>query len=82
MIYAGDYAKKLPRDIQQRAREKLILLAAAIELRDLLMPPGNFLEALKHDRKGQYSIRINKQWRVCFRWDRGHAHDVEIVDYH
>jgi toxin HigB-1 len=58
------------------------MLAAAVTLDDLRLPPGNRLEALKHDRKGQHSIRINDQWRICFRWRDGEADDVEIVDYH
>ena len=68
--------------IQQRAREKLQYLDSAADLRDLLIPPSNMLEVLKGDRKGQFSIRINKQWRVCFRWKDNDAFDVEIVDYH
>lgn len=58
------------------------MLAAAHEVKDLKVPPGNQLEALKDDRKGQHSIRINKQWRVCFKWHDGNAHEVDIVDYH
>jgi proteic killer suppression protein len=58
------------------------MLNRAVTLRDLRVPPSNRLERLKGDREGQYSIRINDQWRVCFRWDRGDAYDVEIVDYH
>ena len=58
------------------------MLAAAHEVKDLKVPPGNQLEALKGDRKGQHSIRINKQWRVCFKWHDGNAHEVDIVDYH
>lgn len=61
---------------------KLVLLDAADTLLDLVSPPGNRLEKLRGDRAGQYSIRINDQWRVCFRWQGGDAHDVEIVDYH
>ena len=61
---------------------KLVQLDAADRLDDLRIPPGNRLEALKGDRKGQHSIRVNDQWRVCFRWDDGDAHEVEIVDYH
>ena len=61
---------------------KLLYLSQARTLRDLLVPPGNMLEALKGDRKGQHSIRVNDQWRICFRWLEGHAYDVEIVDYH
>jgi toxin HigB-1 len=63
------------------ARRKLMFLNAATRLDDLLVPPGNRLEALKGNRRGQHSIRINDQWRICFRWDEG-AHDVEIIDYH
>jgi len=69
------------RSIERQARRKLRLLHSVGSLNDLRVPPGNRLEALAGDRKGQYSIRINDQWRICFRWDDG-AHDVEIVDYH
>ena len=68
--------------IERPGRRKLLLLNAARDLDDLCSPPGNRLEALKGDRKGQHSIRINQQWRICFRWRDGDAHDVEIVDYH
>jgi len=68
--------------IERAARRKLEMLSAAANLDDLKSPPGNRLEALKGDRSGQHSIRINDQWRVCFRWDAGDAYDVEIVDYH
>ena len=71
----------LPADIQKRAYQRLALIHSARELRDLRMPPGNRLEALSGNRAGQHSIRINNQWRVCFRWNDG-AHDVEITDYH
>lgn len=67
---------------ERQARRKLLLLDAASDLDDLRVPPGNRLEALSGDRDGQHAIRINKQWRVCFRWDDGDAFDVEIVDYH
>ena len=70
------------RAIERPARRKLLYLSQARILRDLLVPPGNKLEALKGDRKGQHSIRVNDQWRICFRWEEGHAYDVEIVDYH
>ena len=70
------------RAFERPARRKLLYLSQARSLRDLLVPPGNMLEALKHDRKGQHSIRINDQWRICFRWVDGHAYGVEIVDYH
>jgi proteic killer suppression protein len=70
------------KDIERVARRKLLYLHRARTLDDLKAPPGNRLEALKGDRRGQYSIRINDQWRVCFTWHSGDAHDVEIVDYH
>lgn len=70
------------RAIERQARRKLLLLNAARSLDDLRSPPGNRLEALKGDRKGQHSIRINVQWRICFVWRDGGAEDVEIVDYH
>jgi proteic killer suppression protein len=70
------------RAIERVARRKLLYLHRAKRLEDLRVPPGNRLEALKGDRKGQYSIRINDQWRICFRWKDGDALDVEIVDYH
>jgi proteic killer suppression protein len=68
--------------IERIIRRKLLLLNAARKLDDLRTPPGNRLEALKRDRAGQYSIRVNDQWRICFRWVEGEPHDVEIVDYH
>jgi proteic killer suppression protein len=75
-------SKRLPADVQRRAHRKLLILDAAGALEDLRIPPGNRLERLAGDRAGQYSIRINDQWRICFRWERGDAHDVEITDYH
>ena len=81
-VWSREYSKRLPRDIQERALMKLQQLNAAGELRDHSIPSSNQLETLKGDRKGEYSIRINKQWRICFRWRDGHAFDVEIVDYH
>ena len=68
--------------IERQARRKLLLLDAALNLDDLRVPPGNHREALTGDRAGQHSIRINQQWRICFRWVNGDACDVEIVDYH
>jgi len=68
--------------MQRKARMKLEILAAAGSLEDLRIPPSNRLEKLVGDREGQYSIRINAQWRICFRWESGDAYDVEIVDYH
>jgi proteic killer suppression protein len=81
-IFRREFSKKLPGDIQRRAMRKLWMLHAARELNELGIPPSNRLEALGGDRKGQYSIRINDQWRICFKWHRGNAHEVEIVDYH
>jgi proteic killer suppression protein len=75
-------SRRLPRQIRQSARRKLLLLHQARQLRDLSAPWGNRLEALKGDRDGQHSIRINDQWRLCFRWQGEDAFDVEIVDYH
>ncbi len=81
-IFNRAFSKKFPPDIQARARQKLVLLHAATILEDLKIPPANQLEALKHNRQGQYSIRINKQWHVCFVWDNGNANQAEIIDYH
>ena len=73
---------KWGKDVQRQALRKLLLLNAAERVDDLRVPPGNRLERLKGKRAGQYSIRINDQWRICFRWSSGQASDVEIVDYH
>ena len=73
---------KFPEDIQRRDQRKLMVLNNATGLHDLRVPPGNRLEPLSGDRNGQYSIRINDQWRICFVWDKGDAFQVEIVDYH
>jgi proteic killer suppression protein len=81
-IFNREVSKRLPQDIQRAAMKKLWMLHAAKDLSDLTVPPSNHLEALKGDRKGQYSIRINQQWRICFRWVGGNAQNVEIVDYH
>jgi toxin HigB-1 len=81
-IWNREYAKKLPNDIQERALMKLQQLNAAGDLKDLSIPASNQIEVLKGDRKGEYSIRINKQWRICFNWKDGHASAVEIADYH
>ena len=81
-IWEGAFSRRLPTDIQLVARRKLRMLNNVATLEDLRAPPANRLEALKGDRKGQHSIRINDQWRICFRWTDGDAHDVEIVDYH
>jgi toxin HigB-1 len=81
-VFRAESARRFPPTIQRTARRKLLVLDAATELGQLLVPPGNRLEALKGDRRGQHSIRVNDQWRICFRWDAGHAYNVEIVDYH
>lgn len=82
LIWNGRQSRKLPSDIQAVALRKLRLVNQARVLQDLRVPPGNRLEALKGARGGQYSIRINDQWRICFRWQEGGPSDVEIVDYH
>jgi len=81
-IWEGRQSRKLPSDIQATALRKLIMLHRSRTLNDLRIPPANRLEPLKGNRKGQWSIRINRQWRICFRWNEGDASDVEIVDYH
>ena len=81
-IWNGEYSRKFHIDMQKTARRKLIHIHSAINLNDLRVPPGNRLHALEGKRKGQYSIRINDQWRICFIWQEGNAYDVEIVDYH
>lgn len=81
-IYYRQFSKKLPHDIQRNAMKKLWMLDAAPDLNSLRVPPSNHLEALKGNREEQYSIRINKQWRICFKWESGNAFDVEITDYH
>ena len=81
-VWQGQSSRKFPGDIQERALRKLRQLDAASTMADLRNPPSNRLEGLKGDRKGQWSIRINDQWRVCFHWKEGEASDVEIVDYH
>jgi proteic killer suppression protein len=81
-IYQREFVKKLPREIQQAGLRKLRMLNNAKSLRDLRSPPGNWLEKMKDDRAGQYSIRINDQWRVCFKWRENDAYEVEITDFH
>lgn len=81
-MFAGYVVRNLPMQIQRRARTKLLLIDAAGRLDDLRSPPGNHLEALHGDRRGQHSIRINDQWRICFVWRDGEALRVEITDYH
>lgn len=81
-IFNRRFSKKLPTDIQRVALRKLRMLNRSLSMRDLRVPPANRLEALSGERKGQHSIRINQQWRICFEWKRGNAYNVEIVDYH
>lgn len=81
-IFDGWEVRKLPKTIQATARRKLKLIDAVTTLDSLRAPPGNRLEALKGNRAGQWSIRINDQWRICFSWQDGHAFEVGIVDYH
>ena len=81
-IFAGYAVRGLPMQIQKRSRAKLLAIDAAAQLDDLRVPPGNRLEALRGDRKGQHSIRVNNQWRICFAWRENAAWDAEIVDYH
>jgi toxin HigB-1 len=81
-IFNRLFSRKFPNNIQRVALRKLRMLNRAVSLQDLLVPPGNRLEELKGNRKGQHSIRINDQWRICFNWKKNDAYDVEIVDYH
>ncbi len=81
-VFARKRKTKFDRKLQRAALRKLLMLHAAAALEDLRVPPGNRLEKLAGDRAGQYSIRINERYRICFRWNDGEAHDVEIVDYH
>lgn len=81
-VFNREPSRRWSRDLQRVARRKLLMLDAAETLADLRVPPGNRLEKLSGDRERQYSIRVNDQWRICFRWGEGDAYDVEIVDYH
>jgi proteic killer suppression protein len=81
-VWTGEVKKGFPQELVRRAQVKLAMIASAEELADLRRPPANRLEALRGERAGQYSIRINDQWRICFAWKDGGAADVEIVDYH
>ena len=81
-IWEEVFVKKYPKDIQRICLRKMIMIHRSKNINDLRVPPGNRLELLTGDRKGVYSIRINEQWRICFRWTDGAAHDVEITDYH
>lgn len=81
-LFMGRPPRRVPPELRKRAREKLDLIHSAQTLEDLRVPPANRLEPLSGNRVGQYSIRVNDQWRVCFRWEEGEAYDVELVDYH
>jgi toxin HigB-1 len=82
LVYRQRFSTRLPHDIQQRALNKLLLLDAAENENDLRMPPSNHLEQMHGDWEGFHSIRINRQWRICFRFEAGNAYDVQITDYH
>jgi len=81
-IWKGIVSKKLPREIQETARRKLRMINNSVDIADLRIPPANRLEKLKGDLKEFYSIRINNQWRIVFKWENGNAFEVEIIDYH
>lgn len=81
-IFDGEFSRKLPHKIQGIAFDKLQILDLITNISELKVPPSNNLEKLKGDRHGQYSIRINKQWRICFNWKNNNAYNVEIIDYH
>lgn len=81
-VFRREVSRKFPFALQRHAQRKLVILDAAETLQDLRVPPGNHLEKLRGDREGQYSIRINDQWRICFTWLEGDVDDVEITDYH
>ena len=81
-IFAGQFSRRFPKEIQRIAARKLEIIAAATQLDTLRIPPSNRLEKLKGERAGQFSIRVNDQWRICFVWRSGDAYDVEIADYH
>jgi proteic killer suppression protein len=82
LLWATGKSRRIPANLRRTAWRKLAILNAPVELSNLRVPPGNRLESLTKDRKGQHSIRVNDQYRICFRWLDGNAHDVEIVDYH
>jgi len=81
-VFLRETVSKFSQEVCRKALRKLLILDAAERLEDLRIPPGNQLEKLVGNRKGQYSIRVNDQWRLCFRWEEGDAYEVEIVDYH
>ena len=81
-VFLRERSRRLSSDVQKVAYRKLVMVDAAQSLQDLRVPPGNHLEKLRGKREGQHSIRINDQWRICFRWEEGNAYGVEITDYH
>jgi proteic killer suppression protein len=81
-VFQRHFVRRFSSDLHRAVWKKLVILDAAEQLEDLRVPPGNHLEKLSGNREGEYSIRINSQWRICFRWHQGDAHDVEITDYH
>jgi len=81
-IFNRKYSLRLPSSIQRTALRKLLMIDAAQTINDLRIPPANHLEQLKGNRRGQYSIKINEQWRICFKWRQGDAYGVKIIDYH
>lgn len=81
-VFRRERVRRFPADLNHAMLRKLVILNAALSLDDLRSPPGNRLEKLRGDRTGQYRIRVNDQWRICFTWSEGNAEDVEIVDYH
>lgn len=81
-VFEGERERSFPTDIMQRARRKMVQISAAAELDELRVPPSNHLEALSGGRQGQHSVRVNRQWRICFVWRDGNAYEVELVDYH
>jgi len=81
-IFNREYSSRLPSSIQRTALRKLWMIDAAQTINDLRIPPANHLERLKGNREGQHSIRINEQWRICFRWNQCDAYELEIIDYH
>ncbi len=81
-IWAGEWVKGFSTDMQENARRKLRMLNNSFDIKDLMIPPSNRLEKLKGNRKDFYSIRVNDQWRLIFRWENGNAFNVELIDYH
>lgn len=81
-LFHREHSRRIPLSIQRAALRKLLMVDAAVDINDLRVPPANHLEKLSGDRRDEYSIRINGQWRICFVWEGGHAYNISIVDYH